>query len=87
MFQFTKEEQRAIDGAVEEMVQSFARQKREAELRKDIIARMKDEFGLDGKMFNTVVKERIDDKVSEQVGSLQAALDLNDDLIASRRGM
>lgn len=85
MFEFTKEEKVSIDCAVEEMVQSFSRQSREADLRKDIISRMKEEFGLEGKTFNTIVKERINDKVSEQVASLQSALDLNDSLVSSRR--
>ena len=85
MYQFTKEEKVSIDGAVEEMVASFSRQAREAELRKDILSRMKEEFGLDGKTFNAIVKERKDDAVSEQVASLQTALDLNEELVASRR--
>lgn len=85
MYQFTKEERISIDNATEEMLQSLCRQDREKELRKDIVARMKEEFGLDGRVFNTIVKERINDKVSEQVAELQTALDLNDDLLASRR--
>lgn len=85
MSEFTKEELVSIDGAVEEMVQSFSRQEREGELRKDIIARMKDEFGLNPKLFNTITKERINDKVSYQVSELQAALDLNESLMSSRR--
>ena len=85
MYQFTKEERVSIDQAVEEMLQSFSRQDREKELRKDIISRMKEEFSLDSKVFNTIVKERLNDKVSEQVSELQTALDLNDELLASRR--
>lgn len=85
MYQFTKEERVSIDNAAEEMLQSLARQDREKELRKDIISRMKEEFGLDSKVFNTIVKERVDDKVSEKVAELQTALDLNDELLASRR--
>lgn len=85
MYQFTKEERVSIDNAAEEMLQSLSRQDREKELRKDIISRMKEEFGLDSKVFNTIVKERVDDKVSEKVAELQTALDLNDDLLASRR--
>lgn len=85
MYEFTKDEQRSIDDAVGEMVHSFSRQERESELRKDIISRMKEEFGLEPKTFNTIVKERLNDKVSEQVASLQTALDLNDQLVASRR--
>lgn len=85
MYQFTPEQKKNIDDAVEEMLQSLSRQDREKELRKDIVDRMKEEFGLDGKVFNTIVKERVNDKVSEQVAELQTALDLNDELVASRR--
>lgn len=85
MYQFTKEERISIDNAAEEMLQSLSRQDREKELRRDIISRMKEEFGLDSKVFNTIVKERVDDKVSEKVAELQTALDLNDELLASRR--
>ena len=85
MYQFTKEQRISIDNATEEMLQSLSRQDREKELRKDIVDRMKEEFGLDSKVFNTIVKERINDKVSEKVAELQTALDLNDELLASRR--
>lgn len=85
MYQFNKEERVSIDNAVEEVLQSLSRQDREKELRKDIVDRMKEEFGLDSKVFNTIVKERVNDKVSEQVAELQTALELNDDLLASRR--
>lgn len=85
MYHFTKEERVSIDQAVEEMLQSFSRQDREKNLRRDIVDRMKEEFSLDSKVFNTIVKERLNDKVSEQVSELQTALDLNDELLASRR--
>lgn len=85
MYQFTKEERVSIDQAVEEMLQSYSRQEREKNLRRDIIDRMKEEFSLEAKVFNTIVKERLNDKVSEQVSELQTALDLNDELLASRR--
>lgn len=85
MYQFTKEERVSIDNAVEEVLQSLRRQDQEKELRKDIVDRMKEEFGLDSKVFNTIVKERVNDKVSEQVSELQTALELNDELLASRR--
>ena len=85
MYQFTKEERVSIDQAVEEMLQSYSRQEREKNLRRDIIDRMKEEFSLEAKVFNTIVKERLNDKVSEQVSELQPELDLNDELLASRR--
>lgn len=85
MYQFTKEQRVSIDQAVEEMLQSYSRQEREKNLRRDIIDRMKEEFSLEAKVFNTIVKERLNDKVSEQVSELQTALDLNDELLASRR--
>ena len=85
MYQFTKEERVSIDQAVEEMLQSYSRQDREKNLRRDIIDRMKEEFSLEAKVFNTIVKERLNDKVSEQVSELQTALELNDELLASRR--
>lgn len=85
MYHFTPEQKKSIDSAAEEMLQSLSRQDREKELRKDIVDRMKEEFGLDSKVFNTIVKERVNDKVSEQVAELQTALDLNDELLASRR--
>ena len=85
MYQFTKEERVSIDQAVEEMLQSYSRQEREKNLRRDIIDRMKEEFSLEAKVFNTIVKERLNDKVSELVSELQTALDLNDELLASRR--
>ena len=85
MYQFTKEQRVSIDQAVEEMLQSYSRQEREKNLRRDIIDRMKEEFSLEAKVFNTIVKERLNDKVSEQVSELQTALDLNDEVLASRR--
>ena len=84
MYEFTKEEQRSIDDAVGEMVHSFSRQERESELRKDIISRMKEEFGLESKTFNTIVKERLNDKVSEQVASPHSPLASHDQPDASR---
>lgn len=83
-YQLTPEQQKKLDGAVEEMVDSFIRQDAEVQFRKDVAERVKEELGFKSSELNALAKERFESKATETVEKMQNIIDLNDLLIANR---
>jgi len=82
-YQLSPEEQRKLNNAVEEVVQSLIRQDAEVQFRKDVAERVKEELGFKASELNALAKERFDNKATEQVEKWQDVIDLNEMLLAN----
>jgi len=82
-YQLSPEEQRKLNNAVEEVVQSLIRQDAEVQFRKDVAERVKEELGFKSAELNALAKERFDNKATEQVEKWQDVIDLNEMLLAN----
>lgn len=82
-YQLSKEEQKKLNDAVDEMVNSLIRQDAEVQLRKDIAERVKEELGFKSSELNALARERFDNKATEQVEKFQDVIDLNSLLLAN----
>lgn len=77
-----------LDNAVNECVTSMMRIEHEKDFQKDVVDRMKEEIdGFKPADFNALVKERLNDKISEKIAKLESVVELNDALIEHRRKM
>lgn len=76
-YQLTPEEQRKLNGAVDELVSSLIRQDAETQFRKDVAETMREQLNFKTSELNALAKERFEHKASENVEKNQAIVDLN----------
>ena len=75
-----------LDNAVNECVTSMMRIEHEKDFQKDVVDRMKEEIdGFKPADFNALVRERLNEKISEKIAKLESVVELNDALIEHRR--
>jgi len=82
---FNQKELIQINDAVTECVNSLIRIDGEKQFMKDVAERLNDELGLEKALFNRVVKERFDSKVSKNVEKLEESVEFNEELLTAAR--
>tara|TARA_Y100000593_G_scaffold34758_1_gene68228 strand:+ start:880 stop:1209 length:330 start_codon:yes stop_codon:yes gene_type:complete len=82
---FSAEVLTKLDNAVQEAADSLVRQQGEKDLRSEIASMVKEEIGLSTSEFNSLVKERYDDSISEKIAKLEGTVELNEKLTEHRR--
>jgi len=70
-----------LNNAVNECVDSIVRSQAEAEFRKDVISRVKEECDMSAADFNKLVKERFDSTISTKIEDLEKIVSINEALI------
>lgn len=85
-YQLSPEEQRKLNNAVEEVVQSLIRQDAEVQFRKDVAETLREELNFKSSDLMALARERLENKASEQVEKYQDIVDLNSVLISNCSG-
>lgn len=80
----TDEQKQIVRDAIKESIASRVRCEAEKELQKDIAERMKDKLGLKPALFNALVGEAYEKKVSSQIEKLTEAVELSELIMGSR---
>lgn len=80
----TDEQKQIVRDAIKECIASRVRCEAEKELQKDIAERMKDKLGLKPALFNALVGEAYEKKVSSQIEKLTEAVELSELIMGSR---
>ena len=83
----TRDDMIKLDKMVREAVDSFTRSEAESSFRKDVASRAKDELGIQPSLFNSIVKERFNESITEKLSKLEEVIDMNDELIAAAKGV
>lgn len=84
-FQYTPDELKSINDAVEECVKSLEREENEKSFRKDVVSRMGDELKMKSAEFNALVKERYNSTSTKAIEKHEEIADFNEKLISSAK--
>lgn len=80
----TDEQKQIVRDAIKECIASRVRCEAEKDLQKDIAERMKEKLGLKPALFNALVGEAYENKVSSQIEKLTEAVELSELIMGSR---
>lgn len=84
-FQYTPDELKTINNAVDECVHSLEREENEKNFRKDVVSRMGTELKMKASQFNALVKERYTSTSTKAIEKHEEIAEFNETLVSAAK--